>query len=206
MAADESRPLFVTPLTEDGPLYPPGAIPRRQDLTNDGKASGQPLVLMGIISDFRNEPVRSALVEIWQADSNGYYDHPRARGEDALDDFWKISADDLDPNFRYFGAVETGADGVYWFCTIIPRWYHVFGTDRAAHIHAKLRSMDNGVLTTELYFSRDEDRSHREHDRVFSSRMQQPDLLVEFLGSDERLPGVPLIKGAQYCRKDMSFL
>ena len=108
MAADESRPLFVTPFTEDGPLYPPDAIPRRQDLTNDGKASGQPLVLMGIISDFRNEPVSSTLVEIWQADSNGYYDHPRARGEDAFDDFWKISADDLDPNFRYFGAVETG--------------------------------------------------------------------------------------------------
>lgn len=205
---DNENPLhFVTPFTEDGPLYPPGAIPKRPDLTNEGKALGKALVLMGIVFNFRNEPVHGALVEIWQADSNGYYDHPRARGEDALDDYWKIGVDELDPNFRYFGAVETNSNGIYWFRTIIPRWYHVFGTDRAAHIHVKLRSMVNGVLTTELYFPGEENQSHREHDRVFSSRRQQSDLIVEFLGSEkEILPEVPIIEDAQYCRKDISFL
>jgi len=202
----ETPPHFVTPITEDGPLYPPGPIPRRADLTSVGKALGLPLVVMGTISNFRNEPVPGALVEIWQADSNGYYDHPRARGEDALDVYWKISAGELDPNFRYFGAVETDSAGVYWFRTIIPRWYHVFGTDRASHIHAKLRHMDNGVLTTELYFPREEDELHRQHDRVFDSRMQKPDLLVEFVSNTSRVPGVPLIEDAQYCRKDMAFL
>jgi len=198
---------FVTPITEDGPLYPPGAIPNRADLTNDGKALGQALVLMGIISNYRSEPLAGASVEIWQADSNGYYDHPRARGEDALDDYWKISLDDLDPNFRYFGSVETDSNGIFWFRTVIPRWYHVFGTDRAAHIHAKLRSMENGVLTTELYFPGEDDEFHREQDLVFGTRMQQSDLLVEFLESkNDRLPGVPLIEEARYCIKDMSFL
>ena len=206
---DNENPLhFVTPFTEDGPLYPPGAIPKRTDLTGEGKAQGQDLVLMGIISNFRNEPVHGVLVEIWQADSNGYYDHPRARGKDALDDYWKISLDDLDPNFRYFGAVETDSNGIYWFRTIIPRWYHVFGTDRgAAHILVKLRSMDNGVLTTELYFPGKEDKSHQKHDKVFGTRRQQSDLLVKLLSSEkERLSGVPLVEGARYCRKDMSFL
>ena len=207
MTDEKGPPHLVTPLTEDGPFYPPGAIPKRSDLTNDGKARGQALVLMGIVSNYRREPVSGAVVEIWQADSNGYYDHPRARGEEALDDHWKIAMNELDPNFRYFGAVETGPDGVYWFRTIMPRWYRVFGTDRAAHIHAKLRSQENGVLTTELYFPGEEHETHRAHDRVFGSRIQKQDLLVEVLSSDdERLPGVPLIEDAQYCRKDMSFL
>lgn len=206
MTEDTTTPQFVTPITEDGPLYPPVAIPKRADLTNEGKAAGNALIVMGTISNYRDEPVTGALVEIWQADKNGYYDHPRARGEDALDDYWKIKADDLDPNFAYFGATETSSEGVYWFRTIIPRWYHVFGTDRASHIHAKLRHMDNGVLTTELYFPREEDEQHQEQDRVFGSRMQQPDLLVEFVSSTSRLPGVPLIEETQYCRKDMAFL
>ena len=206
MTKVEARPIFVTPPTEDGPLYPPGEIPVRHDLTNDGMALGQQVIIMGVISNFRAEPVESARIEIWQADDSGYYDHPRARGEDAMDEYWKISVDDLDENFGYFGAVVTGPDGVYWFRTIIPRWYHVFGTDRAAHIHVKLRSLDNGVLTTELYFSRDEDLRFQGLDRVYNSRRQQPDLFVELARPDERLPGVPLVTGVQYVKKDFSFL
>jgi protocatechuate 3,4-dioxygenase beta subunit len=51
---------------------------------------------------------------------SGYYDHPRARGLDALDEYWKIKRCDLDLNFNYFGSVETNTNGVYWFQTIIP--------------------------------------------------------------------------------------
>lgn len=202
----ENRPIFVTPPTEDGPLYPPGEIAMNHDLTNEGRASGEHIVLMGIVSDYRGQPVRSARIEIWQADNNGYYDHPRARGENALDDYWKIIPADLDDNFSYFAAVETGPDGVYWFRTVIPRWYHVFGTDRAAHIHVKMRSLDNGVLTTEFYFPRDEDRQRQDVDRVYKSRRQQSDLFVKFVSSDNRLPSVPYFPGTRYCQQDLSFL
>lgn len=198
---------FVTPITEDGPLYPPVEIPIRSDLTKAGTARGQVLILMGVVKNFKDQPVSNAHVEIWQADSNGYYDHPRARGADALDDYWKISQSGLDPNFDYFGAVKTSGDGVYWFQTVVPRWYHVFGTDRAAHIHAKMRHPDNGVLTTELYFPGEEHERHRSEDKVFGFRIQQPDLLVEFVESAEaRLPGVPLVSDVKYCRKDLTFL
>ena len=78
-------------------MYPPVDIPERADLTNGGKAKGQPLVLMGIVYNYRRQPVPGTRVEIWQTDSKGYYDHPRACGEDALDDYWKITEDDLDP-------------------------------------------------------------------------------------------------------------
>jgi protocatechuate 3,4-dioxygenase beta subunit len=65
------------------------------------------LILSGIVSDHRRRPVSGAVVEIWQTDADGYYDHPRARGEDPLDEYWRIERADLDAGFLYFGSVET---------------------------------------------------------------------------------------------------
>ena len=207
MSENKNSLQFITPFTEDGPLYPPVEIPIRSDFTNGGKAKGQPLVLMGLVYNYRHQPVSGTRVEIWQTDSNGYYDHPRAQGDNALDEYWKISKNDLDPNFSYFGAVRTNQDGIYWFQTVVPRWYHVFGADRAAHIHIKIRHADNGVLTSEIYFPGEEADMHRAQDPVFSSRGQKSGLLIDFQDSmNDRLPGVPAIQGARYGRKDLYFL
>jgi protocatechuate 3,4-dioxygenase beta subunit len=206
MVKDNEELRFFTPTTEDGPLYPPEPIPRRADLTNGGKAKGELLILMGVIHDHRRTPVSGAIVEIWQSDSNGYYDHPRARGSDALDEYWKIERSDLDPNFRYFGSVETDTNGIYWFQTIIPLSYRVFGFDRAAHIHMKVRSINHGVLTTEVYFPGDDEESNRDGDRVFQSRQQKSDLIVTFTNYHEQmLGGVPELDSAKYCRRDIFF-
>ena len=207
MVIDNEELRFRTPTTEDGPLYPPEPIPRRTDLTNGGKAKGELLILMGVIHDHRRTPVSGAVVEIWQSDNNGYYDHPRARGSDALDEYWKIERSDLDPNFRYFGSVETDTNGVYWFQTIIPISYRIFGFDRAAHIHMKVRSINHGVLTTEVYFPGDDEETNREGDRVFQSRQHKSDLIVNFTNYKEHmLEGVPELDSAKYCRRDIFFL
>jgi protocatechuate 3,4-dioxygenase beta subunit len=207
MVKDNEEFRFLTPTTEDGPLYPPEPIPRRADLTNGGKAKGELLILMGVIHDHRRTPVSGAIVEIWQSDNNGYYDHPRARGSDALDEYWKIERSDLDPNFSYFGSVETDTNGVYWFQTIIPLSYRVFGFDRAAHIHMKVRSINHGVLTTEVYFPGDDEKANRDGDRVFQSRQQKSGLIVAFTDYKEHmLVGVPELDTAKYCRRDIFFL
>jgi protocatechuate 3,4-dioxygenase beta subunit len=207
MVKDNEELRFVTPITEDGPLYPPEPIPRRADLTNGGKSKGELLILMGIIYDHRRTPVSGAVVEIWQSDSNGYYDHPRARGSDALDKHWEIEREDLDSNFSYFGSVETDTTGIYWFQTIIPLSYRVFGFDRAAHIHMKVWSKRNGVLTTEVYFPGDDNESNRDVDRVFQSRQQKSDLIVNFTTYNEHmLEGVPELDSAKYSRRDIFFL
>jgi len=207
MVKDNEELRFLTPTTEDGPLYPPEPIPRRADLTNRGKSKGELLILMGVIHDHRRTPVSGAIVEIWQSDSNGFYDHPRARGSDALDEYWKIERSDLDPNFSYFGSVETDTNGIYWFQTVIPLSYHVFGFDRAAHIHLKVRSINHGVLTTEVYFPGDDEETNREGDRVFQSRQQKSDLIVNFTTYGEHmLEGVPQLDSAKFCRRDIYFL
>lgn len=189
-------------LTEDGPLYPPGGIDWLGDLTRarngSQQAQGQILYLFGHVLDSKGTPLSNASVEIWQTDFNGNYLHPRG---------W--SQDELDPNFGYFGKVRTNADGFYLFKTIRPRWYSLFGTPRAAHIHLKMRHMDHGVLTTETYF---ENASHEEiapKDRVFLSRpkwVRDRIVLPEESPDKYRDLNVEFEPGALCCKYDLAFL
>ena len=55
-------------------------------------------------------PVPDAVIEVWQANAAGRYNHPDDRRDDAP----------LDPGFRGFGRVATGADGEFRLVTIKP--------------------------------------------------------------------------------------
>ena len=153
-------------MTDDGPLYPPGEIPWLSDLTqlpgSSSRPAGQLLYLFGRIRDHRCRPLAGATVEIWQADDSGNYKHPRV-----------ARPNQLDPNFGYFGRVRTGEDGSYLFKTIVPRAYNLGDIRRAPHIHLKMGSLTNGVLTTEMYFEVDEDEQVRSIDPVFSRRRKE---------------------------------
>ena len=193
----------ITPFTEDGPLYPPDPFPWASDLTRvsgkTGIATGQPLYIYGQVLNHLCRPVSGAIVEIWQADNNGFYKHPRAVAPGAIDPFWEIRSDELDPFFKYFSRVKTDKDGRYLLKTIVPRWYRVFNINRAAHIHFKVRSLNDGVLTTEMYFPGDEQAELQAHDRVFQSRYNRSDLVVSVKQSvsDQGLK-IPKESGALY--------
>ncbi len=200
----------TTPTTEDGPLYPPQVIPLASDLTQvpgkKGIAKGQALYIYGQVLNHRCEPIVDATVEIWQADINGYYKHPRAIAPGAIDPFWEITAGQLDPYFRYFSQVKSDDEGRYKLKTIIPRWYNVFGINRAAHIHFKARSISNGVMTTEMYFPGDEQAELQANDRVYQSRYQRSELIVSL---EDNAPDIvwslPDDSHALYSRFDLVF-
>ena len=197
-------------VTEDGPLYPPVEIPWDDDLTRTGStggvAQGKTLYLFGRILTRQGNPLKNAVVEIWQTDFNGNYLHPRA---------W--SQDELDPNFGYFGKVRTNVEGFYLFKTIRPRWYLLKGLPgtpegglpRAAHIHMKMKHTEHGVQTTEAYF---DNASHEEIapiDRVFLSRpkrIRDRILLAENSPNDYRDLGFEFEDDAICCRYDLAFL
>lgn len=62
----------------------------------------------GRLTDGAGEPVPDGLVEIWQADPDGRFDHPDdPRGPVAS-------------GFRGFGRSATDADGAFWFRTVKP--------------------------------------------------------------------------------------
>ena len=102
----------------------------------EGTASGEITDLWGRVSDLNGRPVKQALVEIWQCDSNGRYIH-------RLDD----QPVPRDPEFQGYGRFETAADGSYRFRTIKPVPY----PGRAPHIHVAVRVPGKRRLVTQLY-------------------------------------------------------
>jgi protocatechuate 3,4-dioxygenase beta subunit len=137
--ADE---LAQTPRIQEGPYYPT-KLPLDTDndllVINDGitPAVGEVTHLSGRILDSKGDPIKGALVEIWQCDRDGTYLKPH------LD-----NGDKFDTNFQGFGRFLTGMKGEYYFRTIKPVPY----TGRpAAHIHFKIHRKNKTVLTTECF-------------------------------------------------------
>jgi len=146
------RALHVLPqrLTElTGPLF--GAERVREgddDLTNDGAAIGQRIVVHGRLLDGDGHAAAGSLIEVWQANAAGRYAHAADR--------WPAP---LDPNFAGAGRVVTDADGRYRFTTIRPGAYPWRNHDNAwrpAHIHFSVFGQAFAQrLITQMYFPDD---------------------------------------------------
>jgi protocatechuate 3,4-dioxygenase beta subunit len=98
--------------------------------------------------DARGEPIRNAVVEIWQVDHNGSYLHTKG----AL-------PVGRDTNFQGFGRFLTGSSGEYYFRTIKPVPY----PGRTPHIHFAIKMKGRDKFTTQCYIKGD---PHNEKDGV----------------------------------------
>jgi len=133
--------LTRTPSQTEGPFYP-NHLPLDTDndllVINEGvtPAVGDVTYVSGRILDSRGEPIRGALVEIWQCDKNGAYLHTGTS-----------NADKRDKNFQGFGRFITGSSGEYLFRTIKPVPY----PGRTPHIHYKVKRAGKELLTTQCY-------------------------------------------------------
>ena len=132
--------LTQTPGLAEGPFYP-DKLPLDTDndllrITDDATpALGQVTHLAGKILDGRGEPVRNALVEVWQCDANGAYLHSRSG-----------NADNRDSHFQGYGRFLTSSTGEYYFRTIKPVAY----PGRTPHIHFKISRGEEELLTTQM--------------------------------------------------------
>ena len=132
--------LFRTPPQTEGPFYP-DHLPLDTDndllIVNDGitPAVGEVTHLSGRILDPSGQPIRNALVEIWQVDNNGVYLHS------------KDTHATRDKNFQGFGRFLTGSSGEYYFRTIKPVLY----PGRTRHIHFALKMKGRDKWTTQCY-------------------------------------------------------
>jgi protocatechuate 3,4-dioxygenase beta subunit len=133
--------LTLTPSQTEGPFYP-DRLPLDTDndllVLNDSTTPSAGIVtwLGGRILDARGEPIRNAVVEIWQADANGVYLH---KGSD--------NAGKRDPHFQGFGRFLTGSSGEYQFRTIRPVPY----PGRTPHIHYSVKIPGQAKFTTQCY-------------------------------------------------------
>jgi protocatechuate 3,4-dioxygenase beta subunit len=133
--------LVVTPGQTEGPYYPTS---HPADMDADlvrvkgqaAQAVGQVTHISGRVLDKKGEIVRGAMVEIWQCDAQGIYNHPQDPGLPRRD-----------AAFQGYGRVEVDAGGRYAFRTIRPVAY----AGRTPHIHYKVHAPGVGRLTTQMY-------------------------------------------------------
>jgi protocatechuate 3,4-dioxygenase beta subunit len=133
--------LLRTPQQTEGPFYP-DKLPLDTDndllILNDAitPAVGEVTYLSGRILDAKGDPIRNAVVEIWQCDSGGAYLHTRTG-----------NVEKRDTNFQGFGRFLTGSSGEYLFRTIKPVPY----PGRTPHIHVAVKMKGREKWTTQCY-------------------------------------------------------
>jgi len=131
----------------EGPFYP-NRLPLDTDndllILNDNitPAIGEVTHLTGKILDLKGNPLKNAVVEIWQCDGNGVYLHTADSDK---------KKDKQDKNFQGFGRFVTGSTGEYYFRTIKPVPY----PGRTPHIHFKVKQGRKNLLNTQMYVKGD---------------------------------------------------
>lgn len=166
LEAAEPQVCRPTPMQTQGPYYPaeleavtPGGP--SQDLSRvqpEGpQAEGLLIYLFGRVLDTQCRAVAEAVVEVWQASSNGRYAHPRDRRNPSP----------LDPAFRYWAKASTDREGRFQIKTIKPGPYAAGrGWTRPSHLHVKVHRPGYLDLTTQLYFVGD---PHQDRDHIFQA-------------------------------------
>lgn len=141
---------------ENAPEYPMGA-----DISLDGK--GEPMVVSGRVLDTSGAPIDGAVLDVWQANEDGFYD---------------VQQKGVQPDFNLRGVFVTGADGAFFFKGAKPKAYPVpddgpvgrmlkaLGRDpfRPAHLHFIVSAEGFAPLTTHLF---DPEDPHIATDAVF---------------------------------------
>ncbi|MFI5351414.1 MAG: protocatechuate 3,4-dioxygenase subunit alpha [Candidatus Binatales bacterium] len=102
-------PPGQTPSQTIGPFFGPALIWPGTEILVRAKTRGERIVIEGRVLDGDGAPVGDAMIEIWQANAEGRYDHP--------DDSQQKQ---LDPDFHGFGRVATDSSGGYRLRTIRP--------------------------------------------------------------------------------------
>lgn len=135
-----------------GPYYLPGqarlsstcSLPRRDD------EQGTPLVLEGQVRDCDGTPLAGAEIDIWHADSDGYYSgfaphvpDGNLRGVVVTDEEGRFSIDTIQP-----APYQIPHDGPTGQLIEAAGWHPW----RPAHLHIQVRA-DGHRTTTQLYFA-----------------------------------------------------
>jgi len=138
--------LTRTPRQTEGPFYP-DKLPLDTDndllIINDSitSAVGEVTHLFGRILDDKGNPIKNAVMEIWQCDANQVYIHTRDSGS---------KKDQQDKNFQGFGRFITGSSGEYYFRTLKPVPYP---GRLAPHIHFKIKKGNKELLTSQIFIN-----------------------------------------------------
>lgn len=137
--------LGITPAQTIGPFFHPAMLGKDvvQNVLVVPGVVGERIRIEGRVLDGDGAPLEDALVEIWQANAHGRYNHPADQRDLPLD-----------PEFTGYGRSGTDQLGRYWFETIKPGPVP-FDADFWQAPHISMTVFARGLLnhvTTRLYF------------------------------------------------------
>ncbi len=137
--------LVTTKCTETPEIYDLENKPQEFNSSNNLRrragsaniAKGRLIYIKGKVTDMNCVPIQNAVVFIWHANANGFYQNS------------KVGSDKDDQNFLGSGKFITNNLGYYNFITVMP------GTDQngAPHVNFLIQHPDFKSLNTEMFFS-----------------------------------------------------
>lgn len=136
-----------------GPFFRDALMHDGDNVLVNQQTAGQRILITGQLLDGDGTPVSDAMVEIWQADAQGYFNHAA--------DPHQAQAD---PHFQGFGRADTVHDGQFIFKTIKPGLIPGHTTP-----FINVRLFARGMLihaVTRIYFA---DENGLEQDKVLAS-------------------------------------
>ena len=139
-----TSPATLTPALTEGPYFKAGS-PERTSLLDAGMP-GTKLTITGYVLTPDCQPIAGAVLDFWQADSQGNYDNS---------------------GFTLRGHQFTDQSGYYQLETVVPGLY----PGRTEHIHVKVQATGGPVLTTQLYFP---DQAANQTDSIFDTSLVLP--------------------------------
>jgi hydroxyquinol 1,2-dioxygenase len=148
------KPAGATESTVFGPFHRPGApeMPFGGDIAGPG-ATGTPAIVHGRVLDRSGAPIPNALLDVWQADADGFYDSQLANPE----------------QLRMRGRFRSDANGRYMVKTTRPVHYPIPSDGpvgrmlratnrhpwRPAHVHFVISADGYEPVTTHVFDSID---------------------------------------------------
>jgi protocatechuate 3,4-dioxygenase alpha subunit len=133
----------VTPSQTVGPFFSPALLRDPWNVMTTDETAGERIRVEGRLFDGAGNVVSDAMIEVWQANAHGRFNHPRDTRDLPLD-----------PEFTGFGRSGTDDDGVYWFETVKPGSVPFEG-DQMQAPHLSVMVHARGMLNhaqTRLYF------------------------------------------------------
>jgi hydroxyquinol 1,2-dioxygenase len=177
-AINHRQPEGATETTVLGPFHVEGAPQPAHGADISGGLPGERLLVEGGVATAGGEPIPGAVVEVWSADEDGFYD---------------VQRDDLDGH-ALRATFRTDAEGRFHFWTVMPSPYPIpddgpvgelLGATarhpyRPAHLHFMITAPGHETLVTHIFAS---DSPWLDSDAVFGVKNS---LIQEF---ERRDPG-----------------
>lgn len=177
-AINNRKPSGASESTVLGPFHVADApeLPMGANICLDAK--GEDMVISGRILDTQGRPIEGAVIDVWQANDEGFYD---------------VQQKGIQPDFNLRGVFRTGAGGRYWFRAVKPKYYPIPADGpvgqlldrlgrhpyRPAHLHYIIKADGFETLTTHIF---DPDDPYINSDAVFGVKES---LLAEFKRTDD---------------------